>query len=214
MKHIRLFDNFTKGQRLLLSNNRSTYLDLYKIDKDDKTHFILLKIKGYDFHKFDFHINPYDIVITPDRDFILLLSELNDEFNSNIDINLKFDLSIDIERLNCIDLYFSLPDILRGLDIGYKIYKLMIEKFNYITSDYGITKFPKNIWYKLMVDGDVHFYTSKICSGVICKNIKEHELKNILHNIKEKVYSSYNEYFNNLIFDNYLKDKILEWKLK
>ena len=138
--------------------------------------------------------------------------ELN-ESGYDLDINLNFELTVNTNRLNIIDLFFELPNILRGLNVGYKIYKLIIQKFDYLTSDYGVKPEARNIWYKLMVDKDYFCYTSKICSGVINKNIKDERLKEILNEIKIKTKDIYKIQFDELIFDNFLKEKINLWKL-
>lgn len=135
-----------------------------------------------------------------------MIIELNKTLSKDeqINTNITFDLSVNTsnDMFNEINLDFVLPDALKGLNIGYKIYKLMVKEFDYITSRYGLSPFAKNIWYKFLVDADYFCFTSKTHSGVIYKQISNDKIFKILETIK-KINSE-------IIFDNRLKEKITE----
>ena len=85
----------------------------------------------------------------------------------------------------------------------------MINRFDYLTSDFGIKPEARNIWYKLMIDDNYYFYTSEKCSGVINKKISDDRLKEIINNIKLNIENIYYIKYNNLIFDDKLKEKLI-----
>lgn len=209
MKYLNLFEEFTDNERNYLVNNNLTYIRKNKIEKINQTNDILNKISNYDITSFVVEYKPYGIFIYPDNNFKELLKQLN------IEPNIVFELSVDESRLNIIDLYFDLNVLkLNGLNIGYKIYKMMINKFDYITSDYGIKPGAKNIWFKLMVDDNFYFITSNICSCVINKNISNERLIKIIEKLKNECYNYYRINYDELILDNKLKEKLiqLQWK--
>ena len=212
MKIIKCYEEFSEEERNFLINNKLTYVDKSLIFSNKETNSILQKIKEYDISNFTFDIKTYEMIIIPDDNFRKILSELNSN-GFNINNDMTFDFSINENKLNIIDLFFDLPLILRGLNFGYKIYKFIINKFEYITSDYGTTNEARNIWYKLMIDSDYYCFTSKICSGVICKNLSDDRIKNILAEIKNKINFVYKEQYDNLIFDEKIKEKMKLWKL-
>lgn len=210
---MKTFENFTIDQREKLIRNDLTYIRKNTtINTYNELNSITRKIKDYDFSGFRCFVMSYEVLVYVDDEFRKLIKELNEIYNTKIIIN-RFDLFVNTELLNVIDLEFSLPSILRGLNIGYKIYKLMVNEFEYITSDHRIKLLASNIWYKLMIDEDYYSFTSKICSGVINKNISDIKLKEILIKIKNNVYIIYKINFENLIFDDELTEKLIEWKL-
>jgi len=86
------------------------------------------------------------------------------------------------------------------MGLGYKLYKLVIKKFDYITTNRYSTILAYNVWYKLMIDKELYCYTSNFHSGVIYKKISNEKLKTFLDNIRNM----------ELIFDDELKQKIIE----
>lgn len=210
---IKLFEQFTIEQRQHMIVGELTYIKKNIMFEPNMMNDIRNKIKNYDINNFKCRIETYEVVVYPDDGFKNLLVELNKTLENKIDIIRFFDLSVDQYRLNTINIDFNLPEILRGLNIGYKIYKMMTDKLNYITSEYGSSPEARNIWYKLIVDENYYAFTSKITSGVIKKDILEEKLKEILIKIKNDVYKIYGEKFENIIFDDELKTKIEQWKL-
>ena len=79
---------------------------------------------------------------------------------------------------------------------------MIINKFDYITSNYGLSIFAKNIWYKLICDNDYYTFT---CNHNGCSDEK---LKEILLNIKNNIKLKYKKDYDELIFDETLKEKI------
>lgn len=202
---ILLFEEFSDEERQKLIDNKETYISKNEIiNKNTFDTFTKDDIMNYDFNKFRIDIKPYEINIYPDSIFINLLKRLNPLIQND----LCFSLSVDKERLNIIDLFFDLDKSVRGLNIGYKIYKLLIDKFDYITSDYGLKPEARNIWYKLMVDDNYYCFTSKICSGVIKKDLSNDEILNILNKIKKECLKIYGINYSDLIFDNKIKEKL------
>lgn len=204
---ILLFEEFSDKERQKLIDNKDTYISKNEIvNKNIFDMAIKNVIMSYDFNKFKIDIKTYEINICPDPNFINLIKKLNPLIENDI----CFSLSIDKERLNIIDLFFDLDKSIRGLNIGYKIYKLLIDKYNYITSDYGLKPEARNIWYKLMIDDDYYSFTSKICSGVIKKNLNDVEILKILNKIKDECLKIYGIDYSELIFDNKIKEKLYE----
>lgn len=200
---------FTKEERHELIINKLTYLkkiDNYFINKQTELKNL---IKKYNFNNFLISGKYYDITIQPDEEFIELLNKYNDILKNKINTNLNITLSVDINRMNIIDFseHFKLPKELRGLLIGYKLYKLIIKKYKFITSDKDCTDEAIGVWYKLMIDEDLYCFTSNIFSGVILKNIDDILLKSIIEDIKNKIIK-YEISFNDLILDDQLKEKI------
>lgn len=211
MKYLRLFEEFTKEEFDFMTNNDKTYLrNFTKYTKDISNIDIKNKIKEYNFNQFEEKYDGFEMIIYPDDKFRSLLKMLN------FDIAF-FSLSIDRNRLNSINLDFTLPIGLRGLNIGKNIYKLAVNKFDFITSDYGLTEFASGVWSKLILDEEYYSYTcgSKVenfgTSGIIRKNISDEKLNIIINKIKENIYKIYNVQFENLIFDNKIKNK-MKWK--
>ena len=176
--NIKLFEEFTNEERQKLINTYKTYLKQNKIDIKNvlECDEILNKIKNYNFEKLNIKFDGFEIIITSDNEFKELLNNLNNLVKNKVDINFNFSLSIDKDRLNSINLDSFLPIILRGLNIGYKIYKLMIE------------------------------FTSKICSGVIKKEIDNNKLVEILNQIKNNVFKIYQIKFEDIELDSELKE--------
>lgn len=199
-----LFEEFSEKQRQYLISNNLTYIRK-NLDFQEKNGDVYDKIKKYDFNNFNIS-ESYTIILIPDDGFKKLLIELNNTLSdeNKIDVKITFELSINYAKnmYNEINIDFVLPDVLKGLNIGYKIYKLMVQKYDYITSKYGLSNFAKNLWYKFMVDSDYYCFTSNLYSGIINKDLSDNRLHQILEDIRpiNKV---------NIEYDDKLKEKII-----
>lgn len=158
------FEEFTKKEKQKLIDNNETYLR--KLILQNKNSFDCDIIKNYNFDKFDFNYDGFQIILTPDTDFKSIIYDIYDCSD------IKFELSIDKDRLNTINLDFVLPIELRGLNIGYNIYKLMCKKFLFLTSDYGSSPFAINIWNKLTEDPDF-LYGERFINLILDNALKE-----------------------------------------
>lgn len=205
-KVINLFEEFSKSDRDEMSNDDVIYLKKHIKEKPIVPEDIKEKIIKYDIYKFTIDIRSYGCIIYPDKEFIEILSELNNHIDNKISLNINFPFSIYDEKANQIDLDFQLPVELMGLKLGYKLYKFIINNFDYITSNKYSSIYAKNIWFNLMCDNDYHCFTSLLYSGVILKNVNDIKLKKILDNIKIYISSIYD--MNDIIFDDILKEKI------
>ena len=96
----------------------------------------------------------------------------------------------------------GIPEQLKNMRIGYKLYKLVIDKYKYITSKIGASDDAKKIWYYLMQDSDLLCFTSNNLSGVILKTCNNFEIKEFLDKLIGIDYD--------LEFDDEFKIKILE----
>ena len=132
--------------------------------------------------------------------FKKLIIELNSAIEQKIPTNIDFYFTISKSSLNLIDFTEGIPFLLRGSGLGYKLYKLIIRRFDYITTNKYSTFLAYNIWYKMMTDDELYFYTSNFSSGVISKQITNEKLKTILNQIRNM----------GLIFDTELTEKIIE----
>jgi hypothetical protein len=200
-----IFESFHEEEiRELIKLNKTYVVKKFKDIVSDTTEYseVILKIKNYDVHKFKY-VDSYCILIYPDENFIELLKIYNENIEDEIDLNLNFEISINKNKLNLIDFQEGIPKQLRNFGLGYKLYKLVIEKNEFITSNRYCFIEAKNIWYNLMKDVDLYCFTSNFISGVIYKKLNNTKIKIILDNIKI-------QYKDDLIFDNELEQKITE----
>lgn len=160
---------------------------------------ILNSMKLYDISNFKI-VYKGVYLIYPDEYFLKLVEKLNDFIENKINMDLYFVISIDEEYLNLIDFTEGIPIQLKNLGLGYKLYKLMIDKFGYITSNKYSSNDAKNIWYNLMKDPDLYCFTSNMDSGVISKKLDNETIKFVLDKLRN----------DDIIFDDYLIKKIEE----
>lgn len=204
---IKTFEAFQADQLKSLILDFQTYLIQKKREKTnvyednfEKYNVIKQKIIEYDVNKFIYDPHSYGIYISPDNNFIELIKELNQVIIHKITLPIEFDFSVDETRLNLIDFEKGIPESLRGFRIGYKLYKLIVTKFGFITSNKYTTLDAYNIWYYLMLDTDLYCFTSNLESGVIYNKLDNTQIKKILDQLNGK----------DLIFDDELIQKIIE----
>lgn len=204
LKFIKSFESFILKDVTELINFNKTYIRKNKIlpflISEDDFDIIYNKILSYDVNNFIYKETPYDVFIYPDDDFKNLLSELNKTIDPKISVDIDFYITVDKDNLNQIDFTEGIPTILRGTGLGYKLYKLIIKNFGFITTNKYSTILSYNVWYKLMIDKELYCYTSNFYSGVIYKKISDEKIKNFLDKIRNM----------ELIFDSELEQKIIE----
>lgn len=185
-----------------LKSRELIYVKRYNRFISDVTNYshILSSIKSHDFGNFKIEDKSYCIEITPDDRFLELISLLNDHIDLKINID-KIILFLTKDKGNLIDMETHLPDILKGSSIGYKLYKLVISKFGYISSDRRASDDALNLWYNLLQDNDLYCITSNYFSYAIDKTINDSELKNIIDNVKLR-----NDNITDVIYDDDLKE--------
>ena len=200
MNIIKLFEEFTKTELDELIKTEKTYLrrkfkdNLFDISPYQK---YLSLIQNYNISNFEYEYHTYGIYIRPDKNFLELIKKINFYLEDEISLNIEFDFSLDL-KTHLIEFEYGIHEKLRGFNLGYKLYKLMIYKNIFIKSNKYSTKDAYNIWYNLMKDSELYSITSEHSSFVILKNIDDDSLKKILDNIDKE----------NLIYDDILEEKI------
>lgn len=110
--------------------------------------------------------------------------------------DLFLEISIEENNLNRIDILNGLPNFMKNLGLGKKIYKTLIEKFNYISSFYG---------YQPSIDSDMTWLSvlkdTEIYSFINDNNIISFWNEYSFDNIIEKLKIFFNQK-NNVIFDD------------
>jgi len=200
---LKSFESFNKEEFKKLQNLNKTYIVKKFKDNIERTDYygeFVNKLREYDVNKFIYNEFSYGIYIRPDKEFFDIIKGINTYIENEIPLDFDFTFSIDKNHLNLIDFAEGIFEPLRGFGLGYKLYKLIIEKFNYITSNKYSTTFAYNIWYNLMMDKDLYCFTSKLESGVINKKSSDDIIKYVLDNIRYK----------DIDFDNELTEKIIE----
>ena len=209
LKFIKLYEHFNKDYFDKLIEDDKTYIDKKEFLKNmnsnitdiEKYNTISNKIRKYDINNFKISFT-YCLIIKPDDGFIELVKELNDVLIDKIPLDMEFEFSIFIALINRIDFKGGISKDLRNMRLGYKLYKMIINKYKYITSKIGASDDAKKIWYYLMQDSDLLCFTSNNFSGVILKSCDDAEIKDFLDKLK-----GYKE----LIFDDELKQKVIEF---
>jgi hypothetical protein len=200
---IKTYEKFNKSKLNDIIKNDDTYIKKKSkegvIISDD---YIDIKneISKYDVSNFYYKKHSYGIYIKPDFWFIEILKKLNLKIENKISLDLEFDFSVDETRLNLIDFEKGIPVNLKGYTLGYKLYKLVILDFGFITSNKFSSLDAYNIWYNLLLDDDLYSFTSNNLSGVISKKLSNNYIFEILEKLK----------YENLKFDDELIEKIKE----
>jgi hypothetical protein len=209
LNFIKLYENFHKDYFDKLIKDDKTYIDKKEFENNinsniidiEKYNIISNKIRKYDVRNFNVSFT-FCLIIKPDNSFIDLIKELNEVLIDKIDLNMEFEFSIFIGLINRIDFKDGIPKDLRNMRLGYKLYKMIIDKYKYITSKIGVSDDAKKIWYYLMQDSDLLCFTSNNISGVILKSCSDLEIKEFLDKLKG---------YKDLEFDDELKQKIIKF---
>ena len=206
MKYIKYFEGFTEEQLNYLVLKNKTYVIKNIRDYDNKELKYSIDIINYDISNFKV-VTEYNFYkIYPDDGFIELYRKYCDENNFTYKV-LVFSLSILPNPLingsvyNKIDSeYFLTDNNLKGLSLGYRLYKLILNKIGFIMSDHGSSIDAKNLWFNLLKDNRVYSGTNNNFSIIIKRDINNIDLKSIINKIEKF----------NLIYDHDLKIKIKE----
>jgi len=190
---------FEKLQKLNKTYIRRKFRE--NIERPEEYEKLITKIRNYDVNKFHYKEYPYGIYIVPDEKFFNIIIEINKFIENEIPLGFDFTFSIDKNQLNLIDFTEGIYEPLRGFGLGYKLYKLIISKFEYITSNRFSSIDAYNIWYNLMLDEELYCFTSNLNSGVIHKKASNNIIKYVIDNLENK---------ENIEFDNELEQKIIE----
>ena len=170
--YLKNFEAFTESEYSVLLNSGKTYLKSIAKNKRDVD---LLNISNYDISDFKFSKIVKDRWrITPDNDFINLIGK---EYNDNLFIDFSLSNLPYINDYNRID-FDGIPIDLRGYNLGYKLYKLIVRKFKFITSIAGVNTI--NIWIQLIMDNDFYAGVNNEYSIVIDKDIDDDQLLSII----------------------------------
>ena len=212
MKYLKNYNdfNFDKSLNYLFEGFKDDELD--KLIFNNKTSVIKKTIKDYknisndiskyNISNFEYELKNNHYIIKPDIEFLKIYRKYCIENNYKPIEDLNFIVSILPKsltgELNIIDVQDLIPKNLRGLSLGYKIYKFILNKVNFIMTNKFNTLDAKNLWYNILKDKDVFSGTNENYNIIIDKNISDYKLKEILENINKF----------NFIFDNELNDKI------
>lgn len=204
-----MYETFQKEHFEKLIVDDKTYIDKKNyVDKSyqnvtdtDKYKEIVSRIRKYDISNFKISFS-YLLNIYPDKGFMELIKELNQVLINKIPQDINFQFSIFLGLINRIDFKEGIPEQLRNMRLGYKLYKFVIYKYKYITSKIGASPDAKNIWYFLIQDSELLCFTSYNISGVILKTCNDEEIKEFLDKLKG---------YQDLEFDDELKEKVLEF---
>lgn len=145
-------------------------------------------IRNYDISNFRIDKILDKILIYPDEYFL-----------NTIGYNKDFFVSLNIYDDNYLDFGDDLYLEFMNNGNGYKIFKLLINKYDYLTNINTSTKECINIWYYLMTDSELYCFTSLTKSGSILKSCDD-----------KKLIDFYNKYsiVDGVIFDDEFKEKI------
>lgn len=94
----------------------------------------------------------------------------------------KFDINISTNEMdfNRVHFHKSLPKILRGVGLGYKIYKALALKLGYLTSDNTASFAAQSVWYYLIQDPDFNYILHKNFVFIIKRDLPINQKMNIV----------------------------------
>ena len=213
MNYIKQFEAFTKSILNELKKSERTYLKRRLSDyvEDAENYRLsLIELIEYDILNFNYNDKPYDFCITPDNIFIDKINKINKDLETKISTDLQFEFSYDINNLNLIDFKKGIPDLLRGISLGYKLYLFVIDKVGFITTNKYSSKDAIHIWNGLVTNEKLYAFTSNDITGVILKNQSDNKIKTYLDNLKNYNSNVLKFKFDDLIFDDELEEKIIE----
>ena len=213
MEYIKQFESFTKILLDELKKSNKTYLKRrFNKDVQDTGDYykLLVELRNYDISNFNYNNKPYNFYITPDDLFIDNIKLINRDLEDKIPTYLKFEFSYDPYNLNLIDFKKGVPDLLRGIGLGYKLYLFVIEKVGFITTNRYSSEHAINVWHGLALNEKLYSFTSNDITGVIYKEQCNNKIREYLDMLKTYNSNILKFNFNELIFDEELEEKIIE----
>ena len=213
MKIVKYFEAFTKSALENLQDSDKTYLTQrlhQNVKHTDDFRNISNNLRNYDISNFKYNDKSYNFCITPDINFIKLIDKINNFLEVKISTDIQFDFSYDIDNLNLIDFKKGIPDLLRGIGLGYKLYLFVIHKVKFITTNKFSSKDAINIWYNIVLDKSLYSFTSNDITGVIYKEQTNEKIKEYLDKLKNYNSNVLKFNFDEIIFDDELEEKIIE----
>jgi hypothetical protein len=204
MKYIKYFEGFTDERLKDLISNGETYVDKISRSRNNKELKYSQEIINYDISNFEVEVQYNNYKIYPDLNFIKLYKKYCTENSIDSEDDLQFIIEIlpeyPLGGYNFIDVYNLLPLSLKGLSLGYKLYKLILRKVDFIMTDKNSSNESINLWYSILKDDEVYSGTNNKFSIIIKKDIDDVKLKSILDKIGKFT----------LIYDDDLNTKINE----
>lgn len=91
-----------------------------------------------------------------------------------------FEISVGLNEFNRVHFNKSLPNILRGVGLGYKIYKALAFKLGYLSSDNTASFSAQSVWYYLIQDPDFNYILCKNFVFIIKRNLPTDQKINIV----------------------------------
>ena len=197
----------------IFKNNQTTNIDGISFDKIDSISYMvnfsrefLEKYFSEPISKQDINYSPYDVEHNPETKVPMKVG------NRKVDEILKKDIIIMLAPpINKIHFVDGIPPELRGIGLGYIIYKEFIKYIGYASSLDSASLSAQNVWYKLAQDSD--FYTVIIKSNkslnailVIYKNIKSDNPVDIVNNFLNWFSSDIDDETIIKIGDNFIND--------
>lgn len=204
MKYLKYFEGFTKEQVDELVLKDKTYVRKNIRKYNNKELKYSKDIINYDISKFKVEVRYNNYKIYPDDGFIEIYKKYCIEnyidFESDIQFTIEILPEYPLGGYNFIDVYNLLPSSLKGLSLGYKLYKIILMKIDFIMTNKESTLESINLWYNLLQDKNVYSGTNQNYNILIKKDIDNFKLKSILDKVKKF----------DLIYDDDLNTKIKE----
>jgi hypothetical protein len=203
VKYLKKFEGFSNNEINELIDKNQTFV--YKISRsyNNKSNKLSEELINYDISGFTSEFKNGVFKIYPDDEFIKLYKKYCHE--NNLQYNyLIFHIEITTKYLlggyNFLDVYNLMDDNLKGLSLGYKLYKYILNDIYFIMTNKDILPESKNLWYNLLQDDGVYSGTNENFNIIIKKDIEDFKLKEIIDKVSEF----------NLTYDNNLNKKINE----
>ena len=117
----------------------------------------------------------------------------------------KFGITISITKtdFNRVHFHKPLPNILRGVGLGYKIYKALAFKLGFLSSDNTASFAAQSVWYYLIQDPDFNH--------ILCKNFVFLIKRDLSIDDKINIVKSYMKQYNWLFDDEFdIDDQLVE----
>ena len=204
MKYLKYFEGFTDERLKDLVLNDKTYVKKITRIYNNKELKYSKEIIDYDISNFETKVQYNNYKIYPDLTFINLYKKYcvvnSIDFENDIQFTIEILPEYPLGGYNFIDVYNLLPLSLKGLSLGYKLYKIILSKVDFIMTNKDSSKESINLWHNILKDDEVYSGTNTYFSIIIKKDSDDVKLKSILDKVKKF----------DLIYDDNLNKKIKE----